>query len=445
MSGTGAADLPQPKRLLPTDVVVTLSEGRHHDLVGAQETDQVDFKSRSYELSRDKDKQDLVADVAAFANARGGILVLGVETAEAPAERVEMAVSFEGHQLGAVSEEQYRKVLHDRITPLVRDVRFRTFDAGSNDGAASVVTVIEIPAQPDRDKPFIVDRLVNDDDHRISHAIGWPERSGDSTFWHPKERIQQLIATGHRFGEQLALQNDESNAADVEMEAAWAASGVEPPTPRLSVQLVPQESSGAFADFFGRDAMDLRQWAPLRSAGFGWSLQWHAPQLSGNRFVASDDEAALLMSRDGIVTVATSLRTRSFMWGASTQDVGLPLNRFAVTEWITEVVRLAYEFVGGRLYPANWEICVVAHDLLPDPVVSLRPVVGPFIAPPMFPANATTKEVGIRVAGTGNWQTDSYLVLAEFYGQGFGQPPPAIIGADPATKTIDLLSLNNFR
>ena len=125
MSSTGGADLPQPKCVFPTDVIVARGNGRHRDLLGAPETEQVDFKLRPYDLSRDKDKQDLVADVAAFANARGGLLVLGVETALSPVERVEMAVGFDGHQPGAVSADQYSKVLRDRIAPLVRDLQFR--------------------------------------------------------------------------------------------------------------------------------------------------------------------------------------------------------------------------------------------------------------------------------------------------------------------------------
>jgi hypothetical protein len=72
--------LPTPKVLLPSEVLVAAAAGNFYELIGAKETDQVDFKEHAYNLDVPKDKQDLTADVAELANARGGVLVLGVRT-----------------------------------------------------------------------------------------------------------------------------------------------------------------------------------------------------------------------------------------------------------------------------------------------------------------------------------------------------------------------------
>jgi hypothetical protein len=437
---SGAA-APPVRVLLPSDVVQAVRTGNLTDLLDARETDQVDFKSTPYPLDSDRGKQDLAADVASLANAGGGVLVLGVQTSNHPNERVEVASAISGFQPGLVNEERYRKVLQDRVAPLAKDIRFHYGDTERPAAKPHQVAVIEVAPQHKYDKPFIVDRLVDDDDVRTTHAIGWPERSGDGTYWHPKERIQQLIAGGLRPGVPGPPDTVDQTPAE-ELSVAWTVAGIGEPTPRLAVQVIPVQPASSFEEFFGADREAFRQWRPLRGTGFGFDLGWHQPEANGNHLVATDTDAALVLSRDGILSVVTGFETRGFMWNSPTPDELVQINPFALTEWVTEVLRLAYGFIDPRLQPSGWGIMVFADDLLPNPTVAIRPPQSTHYGPPW---SATTAHSQIVTAGTGDWASDAYAILVEIYGQCFGRPPTSVYGADQQARKIDLLAINKFR
>lgn len=425
----------------PSDIVHLVRTSQLDNLIGARETDQVDFKSDAYDLDRDRSKHDLIADVAAFANSRGGVLMLGVETTVHPNERVEVASRICGYRAGKVVAEQYRSVLRDRIAPLVRDIRFFFADVESRGERPLQVAAIEVAAQRDREKPFIADRLVDDNDQRVTHAIGWPERSGDSTFWHPKERIQQLISSGLR-AQTPAEQTQQTDLGPIEDSAvAWEAAGVSESAPRIAIQIRPISPSKGFDDFFGADAQALRQWRPIRASGFGFDLGWHHPEPRGNRFVATDTENALILSRSGIVTLASSFTTTALLWGSRPPD--LTINPFALTEWVTEGVRLAYSFVGPRLAPSSWAISVEGKDLQSEPPVKIRhPRSAWFSA---VSHATTTPAVSFSESGTGDWEADSYRILVELIGGVFGLPAEWVFGADPQTGRVDLRSIDRYQ
>jgi len=432
--------IPPAKVLLPFEVLLIVRAGNLGDLVGARETDQVDFKSASYNLDLDKDKQDLIADVAELANARGGVLVLGVKTVVHANEKVEVAASVPGFKAGLVAEERYRKVLQTHIAPLVRDIRFHFADVVTDEEQARQIAVIEVSAQHEYDKPFFVDRLLGDQGQRMSHAIAWPERSGDGTHWHPKERVQQLVAAGLRSQTQFSVEPQDQEPAE-EMAAAFEAAGVAEGSARLGVQVIPKTPANGFTDFYGDDAQALRLWRPIRASGFGFDLGWHPPEPRGSRFVAPDTNASLVLNRRGILTIASSFETRSFLWNSPEPGEFLQINPFALTEWIAEVARLAYDFVGPRLSPETWEVLVVAHDLRPSPTVQIRP--------PNWLSQArltaTVSDAEIRKTGTGDWEVDSYELLVEIIGTIFGRPPTALYGVDHEAKRVDLRSIDRFR
>jgi hypothetical protein len=287
-----------------------------------------------------------------------------------------------------------------------------------------------------------VDRFIDVNDQPVTHSIGWPERSGDGTFWHPKERIQQLISSGLRFQTAPGETETEGLGPHEELSEAWEAAGVGEPTPRVSVQVRPIQSSKSFDDFYGADFQNLRQWRPLRPAGFGFDLGWHPPEPRGTRFVASDNESALVLSRTGVLTLASSFTSPVFLWGSQPPD--LAVNPFALTEWVAEGIRLAYHFVGPRLDPARWTISVDAEDLLGDPPVRIRQ---PSSAWLRLNASrpATVQSVNFGEEGTGNWEADSYRVLVELVGEVFGLPAAWVFGVDHEAKKADLRSIDRFR
>ena len=68
--------IPQRLAAVLGDELTAVDEARLRSLVGLREGDDLDVKAERYGTS-DSDKRELCADVAAFANARGGLIVIG--------------------------------------------------------------------------------------------------------------------------------------------------------------------------------------------------------------------------------------------------------------------------------------------------------------------------------------------------------------------------------
>lgn len=97
-------------------------------LLGVVETEEIDFKSDAYDLSDDEGKFELCKDITSFANANGGVIVIGCY---APSEQTETSmvdkvVSVNGlssPRHGGTStwkpgsEQQYEKVLSSLVHP----------------------------------------------------------------------------------------------------------------------------------------------------------------------------------------------------------------------------------------------------------------------------------------------------------------------------------------
>ena len=117
------------------------------DDVGAQETEQVDFKQSPYLLTEDRHKWELAKDVAAFANRRGGVIVVGVETERRSTEIRESARSVRPVRKELVDLPQHRGVIDSWIYPRVEGVDLRWYPPATTE--TSGIFLIEIPAQPE--------------------------------------------------------------------------------------------------------------------------------------------------------------------------------------------------------------------------------------------------------------------------------------------------------
>jgi hypothetical protein len=432
---------PQPTRnLTPIEVVVIARSDRFSELLGVRESDQVDFKSGSYDLDSKRGKRDLAADVASLANARGGVIVLGVGTAVHQSERVEVASEFVGIRPGSVNRDRYLKVLREHVAPLVRDVSVDVIDSQTSSERKHLFGLITVGAQYEHDKPFIVERIVGDGEETVSHAVGWPERSFDSTYWHPLPRIQQLIAAGLRAGS-LGHENADRDV-DEEVKVADEVAEVAADTPSLVVQLASVRNERSIPDFFGLLAGELRQWRPIRAAGFGFDTSWHQPSPRGNRLLATDLGSAWLLSRSGVLTVVARLDYRNFTWALPPSESHLLINAAALTEWITESLRTAYEFVGSRLQPSGWSIRVIARNLLGDPPVAIS------MPRRLWPNQvwaATASSAEITMDSMVDWEADAFSLLIEVYGQCFGRGEASVFGANLETRRIDLRSFDTLK
>jgi hypothetical protein len=426
---------PTPRSLTPTQVVAIVRSGHLEELLGVAESERVDFKGAAYDLDLRKDKRDLVADVASLANARGGVLVLGVGTTKRPAEQIEVADSLLGVRPAKVERDRYLKVIREHVVPLVKSV---TVDLVTHTSDRHDFGLIEVEPQYDGDKPFVVNRIVDEEGIGVSTSFGWPERTGQDTYWHPLGRVQQLISAGLRVG--LPSAEPPKDLASEELWAAESAAFIGGYTPSLVSQTIGLPDA-EIPDFFDSVATELRGWHPLRAAGFGFDTSWHPPTPIGNRLVAADRGTSLVLSRWGVLTVAGSLDAGFFQWATQENVSYTVINPAALTEFVAEALRTAYEFVGPRLRPSGWSTLVLLSNLKGDRPVALN-------WPRQFPRDslwpATIPEARIPIQGTGEWQKDAYTVLREIYGQCFGRGESHIFGGNAETKTVDIAAFDHM-
>ena len=158
-------------------------------LLGLAECAWLDVKSGVYDLDSAYGEEELLKDVAAFANAReGGLLLVGFATRVEDGQEVIDRVRPVPRE--RVDLDRYRKLL-DRIVPVPLHVRVDWADCGQGKG----ILVVDVAAQPPACLRFLVPgRARTGKDSRQAGAL--PVRDGDRTRWLSVSDLQRLLATG---------------------------------------------------------------------------------------------------------------------------------------------------------------------------------------------------------------------------------------------------------
>ncbi|MEW2180908.1 hypothetical protein AB0890_31845 [Streptomyces sp. NPDC005406] len=165
-----------------------LKESRLDVLLGLEESSWLDVKNGIYNLENPEHEQELLKDVASFANtSTGGLLVVGFKTEKAHDAEVVSELKPVPRKL--VDLDRHRKLIDGNLIPTVRDLSVDWFDCGEEKG----VLVIDIPAQPSTSQPFVVPGPAKG---APTEAIAVPMRRGDRTVWLPRAQIQTCLATG---------------------------------------------------------------------------------------------------------------------------------------------------------------------------------------------------------------------------------------------------------
>ena len=402
-----------------TELIEILSAARFADIAGTEEGDQIDFKSHAYNLQNPKDRSDLVADVAAFANSKGGTVVLGVETATIATSKREIAARVVGIGTDAVDDDAYQKLVRAHVRPLVRHFEIRRYSEGA--GGRELVA-LHVDPQDEWDMPFLVDGIVDDNrpQKEVGHAVGWPTRSGSDTYWEDPSRIQQLISTGLRRPATESARELPSDTEAVDqmryIEERFLEWG-EPPT--FAVQAVPLPGHALIDDFYGGFAQKIRRWRSTRQHGFGLALP-SSPVVPIESWLALIDESgpSVIIGRTGTVTAASAISRDFLGWNQTFTPDRLVINQTALIEFIAETIRFAYEGVQPDLDEVRqWRFRCRAdgwsHDSV-EVVLAIRPQ--PFLRI-LVP---TSDSFEIDVTGTDDTWADAARIVTEVLGRGFG-------------------------
>jgi hypothetical protein len=144
----------QSGELSPDAAADVIRAGRADLLVGHAEADWLEAKSQAYGDTME-DKVELAKDVASFANAAGGLIVLGLKTKRRGDE--DLIRSVNEVPLGAARPRALRQRIARHVFPVPEGLVVEQVPGSS---AGFGVVFIRVPAQPPGRKPFIVSGAV---------------------------------------------------------------------------------------------------------------------------------------------------------------------------------------------------------------------------------------------------------------------------------------------
>ncbi|WP_105967667.1 AlbA family DNA-binding domain-containing protein [Streptomyces geranii] len=164
-----------------------------------RESEWVDFKGVGregpYDLSLESKKYELAKDVAAFANAAGGLLVCGFKATRRPTDLHEAVVKKTPFAKRLVNTERYKAVIADLVRPSI-GVEFSWHDDPDDPGLGCLV--IEVPALPENARWALVTKTLNQDGKLANGGVAIPKRHGDDTRYLPPDTVYQLVNSGLR-------------------------------------------------------------------------------------------------------------------------------------------------------------------------------------------------------------------------------------------------------
>lgn len=396
-------------------VIEALAGGTPDALLGTAETEWLDFKTAPYALDSDKGKYELCKDVAAFANAHGGLLVCGVQAEKNSQLAQEKAVKLRPFPRDRVDLDRYVDTLNEHLRPRAA-VTMHWYAHSSAEPDGDHYLVIEIDPVPESNRYVIVRRIPNDKE-KFTEGVTVPIRHGDRTILLTAEEVAQLINDGLRSrtmasSVRSALDNDLEQAADADVNKLgdlqeWDS------TPVLFWQSIPPRAGGILPNFHSpngiRGAFTKQQ--VLRLSGFNFYDFYEQPQtLAGGLLIGKRGRAAILLRPDGLITAGAAATADMLGWAMQSQPDRL--NPFVLTEMTLEYFRLA-DGVLQPLAPGSWRHRIIARRFAGEHPRTLGKLNGPWFFGAAQPASEDTWEQ--EWTAIGDPERDAYEALSRLY------------------------------
>ncbi len=154
-----------------------IKDGDFSKLIGESESELFDCKREAYDLKKDLSKYELAKDVSAFANAGGGYILIGIETKKSEKSFYDEIMAIHPFKEGVCNPIQYVDIVSDWLYPKLRGIEARWHFSKENPSKG--IFVIEIPNQPEINKPFLIKRTIQDTGKICGVLFGYSERKGE--------------------------------------------------------------------------------------------------------------------------------------------------------------------------------------------------------------------------------------------------------------------------
>jgi hypothetical protein len=320
------------------DLVAALAQGTPGRLIGTAESDRLDFKQSPYPLGTDKGKYDLCSDVAALANAQGGLIVCGVKAKRRPEAILEAASELTPFQRSLVNVETHQHVVDEYVRPLV-PVELKWFDHPDDGKKAGSYFVIQVPPLPADQRYALVRRCITIDG-KLREGVTIPLRNGDRTIHLPADDAYRLINDGLRMREFAHLGSlaggtpkgvtDADLDADLEsLEQAqdWDTE------PTLWWQSATGTQASLLSRLYGPDGIEgsLSSQDTLRGvSAFNFRTIDSRPAARDGALIVGDRRALLKVSPSGLVTAGALATGNMLGWAMDSRGYPDRLNGLAI-------------------------------------------------------------------------------------------------------------------
>jgi hypothetical protein len=393
-------------------------------ILGTLECAWVDFKSQPYRLDTDKGTWELCKDVAGFANAGGGCIVIGIATTKDPHVATERAHELRPVPVAMANRDQHRDKIVAGVFPMIDGLNVATY--GAPDGACYLV--IHVPIQSTDVRPFLVRYFVDVDGRRVN-GFGWPVRVDDAVTWHGCEHFQNRLSLGGLL-QAAVTQSRATQQRDPSSEMlrrhGRLLEAMEIQEPVLIYQFTPLTRIDLTSQLYGSDgvAAAVRERPPLRPRGFN-VVAHSAADVRADNGIEWGSRWRTAIDSDGVFMAAAPVTDEALGRTATTRRSGPVVSPVFLVEWTNDVLRVFHEIVRPRagLTHEHWRLSVIAIGMCRGNV-SLPRLDPRFIDDDEL-HRASADDFRHDVELVGDADRDTFRALTVFYAL-FGLGPDAI-------------------
>ena len=431
------------------DIRSLVETGEFQQLIGEFEGQHLDAKAQPYSFASGNDaKREFAKDVAAFANASGGCIIIGAETTVSSLQAGEQITALKSFPETLFNADQYCKIINEWLYPELNGliIKWRP----NKDARQSGIGVIFIPSQAPETKPFLLTRTIGDK-KTTEILLGYAERRIDRTDIKSVVELHHAMRTGMNL--EATLLNRITNVETLlqrQLASTLAPTASSTASPAITAKRVERilarqqfsdtrtlviiirpvpgsELRSIFSDHPNSIRRAIENPPELRAQGWGIRTGGAGRFVDGDFVQTESDREVLNLYRDGELIVAVRIDRHSLAWADNTDSRFHPL---ALVEFVTNTLSF-FRLVLADIHiePQRLEVEIRLGNLFRDSKGTSLPA---------GPVNNLGWTSGSKPAPTAEWSRTitidpstydparvAFLLLREVY-VWFGHPDEAI-------------------
>ena len=427
-----------------------LERGGFDAVLGTTECEDIEFKQAPYRLKERSEKWELAKDVAALANQRGGVIVVGFKTERRQNQLVDTATAHHAIMKNLIDWDCYRQTVVEWIRPTVEGLDGRWFQ--DNLELDRGVFALIIPSQPNHAKYFVVSHMVMEN-AAFSGAVGVPIRRGDAVEWLRPDTIHALLREALWLREkgpamtvnisQAIKERISERVAGIETAAGWEE------TPFIALHAIPDLPQPRPNDFYSDNGLKGRLASPnvLRPNGFNISTTAEPEAQPDGSLLCQTSRRLLWLAPDGCFTAGATADEEFLGWYINqrrTANTPIVVNPQVTAEYFLEFCRFVHSELKPR-YQTTWSLCLSIAGFDRKSGVTLAPginsdstlscILSRHSCNTFIPIRPRADKQLASLATSG---ADAHLLMVEFYAL-FAAPPnkiPYVVKQQISEKAI---------